>query len=134
VRNAPFGGSIENTVQNGIHYWTGSRTNPLGEDMGTFSSAGRDPVFYSHHTNVDRLWDVWRYRLFDGDDDERRDFNDTDFLDAEFVFYDEHSRMVSRRRQKISMLVAFRSSSRAHCLRCVVREVIDNNFLNTWNT
>ena len=23
-------------------------------------SAGNDPVFYMHHCNVDRLWDVWQ--------------------------------------------------------------------------
>ena len=51
--------------------------------MGTFTSAARDPVFYAHHSNVDRLWDVWRFHLPDG---ERHDFNETDFLDAEFVF------------------------------------------------
>ena len=91
VISAPLGGSIENTIHNGIHYWTGNRNNTLGEDMGTFTSAGRDPVFYSHHTNVDRLWDMWRFHLPDG---ERHDFNVTDFLDAEFPFFDEYANMV----------------------------------------
>ncbi|CDP17937.1 unnamed protein product [Coffea canephora] len=28
-------------------------------DMGSFYSAGRDPVFYSHHANLDRMWSLW---------------------------------------------------------------------------
>ena len=91
VISAPLGGSIENTIHNGIHYWTGNRNSILGEDMGTFTSAAHDPVFYSHHSNVDRLWDVWRSHLPDG---ERPDFNVTDFLDAEFAFFDEYANMV----------------------------------------
>ena len=91
VLTAPLGGSIENTVHNGIHYWTGSRTLPLGMDMGTFTTASRDPVFYAHHSNVDRLWDLWRFELPDG---ERFDHNETDFLDAEFAFFDEHANLV----------------------------------------
>jgi polyphenol oxidase len=27
--------------------------------MGALASAGFDPVFYAHHANIDRLWDVW---------------------------------------------------------------------------
>jgi polyphenol oxidase len=93
VLSAPLGGSIENAVHNGIHYWTGSRTLTLGMDMGTFTTASRDPVFYAHHGNVDRLWNVWRFHLPDG---ERYDYtNETDFLDAEFAFFDEHANRVS---------------------------------------
>jgi polyphenol oxidase len=92
VLSAPLGGSIENAVHNGIHYWTGSRTLTLGMDMGTFTTASRDPVFYAHHSNVDRLWDVWRFHLPDG---ERYNYaNETDFLDAEFAFFDEHANLV----------------------------------------
>ena len=92
VVSAPLGGSIENTIHNSVHYWTGTGTAlPLGQDMGSFVTAGRDPIFYSHHTNVDRLWEMWRFHLPRGP---RYDTNDTDFLDTEFAFYDEHMNLV----------------------------------------
>ncbi|KAL6652004.1 hypothetical protein ACP70R_010929 [Stipagrostis hirtigluma subsp. patula] len=28
--------------------------------MGNFYSAARDPIFFAHHGNIDRLWNVWR--------------------------------------------------------------------------
>ncbi|MCO5555015.1 hypothetical protein L7F22_008554 [Adiantum nelumboides] len=59
--------------------------------MGTFSTAVRDPIFYAHHSNVDRLWDVWRLRLPSGS---RQDHSDPNFLDTEFLFYDENANPV----------------------------------------
>jgi hypothetical protein len=31
----------------------------IGGNMGVFATAGRDPVFWLHHCNVDRLWEQW---------------------------------------------------------------------------
>lgn len=31
----------------------------VGFDMGSVPTAALDPVFYAHHCNVDRCWDVW---------------------------------------------------------------------------
>eukprot|EP00250_Pteridium_aquilinum_P022391 c25368_g1_i1 orf=132-1790(-) len=91
VVNAPLGGMIENNVHNAMHFWTGDPNRPLLQDMGTFTTAARDPIFYAHHSNVDRLWEVWRYNLPGGP---RQDHNETDFLDAEFYFYDENANLV----------------------------------------
>ncbi|KAH7373381.1 hypothetical protein KP509_17G053000 [Ceratopteris richardii] len=91
VLSAPLGGSIENGVHNAIHFWTGDITQPLIQDMGTFNTAARDPIFYAHHSNVDRLWDKWRYGLPGGP---RSDHSDPDFLNAEFYFYDENGSLV----------------------------------------
>ena len=27
--------------------------------MGSFYTAGLDPLFWLHHANIDRLWEVW---------------------------------------------------------------------------
>ena len=27
--------------------------------MGAFETAGLDPLFWLHHANIDRLWEVW---------------------------------------------------------------------------
>ncbi|MCO5558123.1 hypothetical protein L7F22_011700 [Adiantum nelumboides] len=91
VISAPLGGTIENGVHNGIHFWTGNPALPLIQDMGTFTTAARDPIFYAHHSNVDRLWDKWKYGLPSG---RRFDHTDPDFLNAEFYFYDESGTLV----------------------------------------
>ncbi|KAH7373386.1 hypothetical protein KP509_17G053500 [Ceratopteris richardii] len=91
VLSAPLGGSIENGIHNAMHFWTGDPTQHLIQDMGTFTTASRDPIFYAHHSNVDRLWDKWRYGLPDGP---RADHSEDDFLSAEFYFYDENASLV----------------------------------------
>ncbi|KAL0442794.1 UNVERIFIED_CONTAM: Aureusidin synthase [Sesamum latifolium] len=85
----PGSGSIENIPHGPVHVWTGDRTQPNFEDMGNFYSAGRDPIFYAHHSNIDRLWSVWK--TLGG---RRQDIADRDFLDASFIFYDENAQMV----------------------------------------
>ncbi|CAL1397916.1 unnamed protein product [Linum trigynum] len=82
-------GSIERTPHGNIHIWAGDDTQPNHEDMGNFYSAGRDPLFYSHHANVDRMWDLWKTL-----GPRRTDFTDPDWLDAAFLFYDENCRLV----------------------------------------
>ncbi|KAI3845510.1 hypothetical protein MKW92_033146 [Papaver armeniacum] len=85
--NAP--GTIEDAPHNTLHYWMGSNLNPERENMGAFYSAARDPIFYSHHSNIDRLWEVWR---------ELRSSNnvpeDSDWLDTHFFFHNEKSQLV----------------------------------------
>ena len=41
-----------------IHGWTGGG---LG-DMGSVGTAAWDPIFWSHHSNIDRLWYLWQLR------------------------------------------------------------------------
>ncbi|CAN0843729.1 Polyphenol oxidase latent form, chloroplastic [Linum grandiflorum] len=81
-------GSCEN-LHNPAHIWVGDNTRSLGEDMGNFYSSGRDPLFYVHHGNVDRMWNVWKdIGKF------RFDFDDYDYLNASFLFYDENANPV----------------------------------------
>ncbi|KAH6800080.1 hypothetical protein C2S52_000544 [Perilla frutescens var. hirtella] len=85
----PGAGSVENVPHGPVHVWTGDPTQPNREDMGTFYSAGRDPIFFAHHANIDRMWNVWK--TLGG---RRRDLTDPDYLNASFVFYDENARLV----------------------------------------
>ncbi|KAK2968734.1 hypothetical protein RJ640_005921 [Escallonia rubra] len=82
-------GSFENCPHTHVHDWTGDPTQKHGEDMGTFYSAARDPIFYSHHANVDRAWTIWK--TLGG---KREDYNDPDWLNASFAFYDENKQLV----------------------------------------
>nr|XP_043626900.1 polyphenol oxidase, chloroplastic-like [Erigeron canadensis] len=86
---SPGGGSLESIPHGPVHIWTGDSTQPNGEDMGNFYSAGRDPLFYAHHANVDRMWSVWK--TLEG---RHQDFTDTDWLDSSFLFYNENAEMV----------------------------------------
>uniref|UniRef100_A0A0A9B4Z2 Tyrosinase copper-binding domain-containing protein n=1 Tax=Arundo donax TaxID=35708 RepID=A0A0A9B4Z2_ARUDO len=78
-----------------MHVWTGKSKGDPGSctmghdggekcsnDMGFLGSAGRDPVFYSHHSNVDRMWHLWSTKLGG------KGFDDAEWLDTSFVFYD----------------------------------------------
>lgn len=82
-------GSLEFLPHNNIHSWTGDRKKRFNIDMGSFFSAGRDPIFYGLHANVDRMWYLWKN--LDGG---RSNFDDPDWLNAYFVFYDENKQPV----------------------------------------
>ncbi|VFQ65322.1 unnamed protein product [Cuscuta campestris] len=82
------GGTIESVPHNTIHRWVGDPRTAHNEDMGNFYSAALDPIFYSHHWNVDRMWALWK--TLGG----RRDITDSDWLQSEFVFYDENKTLV----------------------------------------
>ncbi|CAM0908421.1 unnamed protein product [Alopecurus aequalis] len=84
----PGAGTVEQSPHNTMHTWVGNATKTSFENMGTYYSAGRDPLFYVHHNNLDRLWDAWRG--FPG----HADFTDPDWLDSSFLFYDEEARLV----------------------------------------
>ncbi|KAF5727203.1 aureusidin synthase-like [Tripterygium wilfordii] len=81
-------GTIETAPHNTVHKWIGSGTFPGREDMGVFYSAARDPSFYAHHTNIDRLWEVWR-GLHDN-----VNMTDPDWLNTAFYFHNEKSQLV----------------------------------------
>nr|KYP38872.1 hypothetical protein KK1_039853 [Cajanus cajan] len=86
----PGAGSLENVPHGPVHSWTGDKREPNRENMGIFYSAARDPIFYSHHANVDRMWNIWK--TIPGG--KRRDFTDPDWLDSGFLFYDENKNLV----------------------------------------
>ncbi|KAF9619473.1 hypothetical protein IFM89_007221 [Coptis chinensis] len=79
-------GTIELAPHNALHTWVGNTQNPKRENLGAFYSAAKDPVFYAHHANIDRLWDVWT-----GLRGNKAEINDPDWLDSYFYFYDEKS-------------------------------------------
>ena len=46
-------GRLEMLPHNFVH-------GDIGGIMGSTRTAGRDPIFWLHHANIDRLWEVWR--------------------------------------------------------------------------
>jgi tyrosinase len=55
AHNGSTPGACEQTPHNDIH-------GDVGGLMGGFNTAGLDPLFWLHHCNIDRLWEVWRAR------------------------------------------------------------------------
>jgi tyrosinase len=62
--NGSVPGECERVPHGTMH---GAVGGPTGW-MSAFNTAGLDPIFWLHHSNIDRLWEVWR----------RRDPNHTD--------------------------------------------------------
>jgi tyrosinase len=48
-------GALEATPHGNVHV-------RIGGFMSEFETAGLDPIFWLHHCNIDRLWEVWRDR------------------------------------------------------------------------
>jgi hypothetical protein len=74
---------LETIPHNAVHNYVGgeSSSGSLG-DMTELATAALDPVFFAHHANLDRLWEVWR------SDPMRRASEplDPDFLRQRFSF------------------------------------------------
>ncbi|KAJ3696018.1 hypothetical protein LUZ60_001395 [Juncus effusus] len=85
----PGAGSIENKPHSNVHGWVGDPNQPNGEDMGTLYSAGREPLFYAHHANVDRMWSIWKTL-----GSRNVDFTESDYLDSSFLLYNENAELV----------------------------------------
>ncbi|CAI9784320.1 unnamed protein product [Fraxinus pennsylvanica] len=91
----PGPGSSERGSHTAVHVWVGDPRQPSSENLGNFYSAGRDPLFYCHHANVDRMWTLWQYFLPSNKVPDKK-ITDPDFLNAELLFYDENSKLLVR--------------------------------------
>lgn len=73
-------GPLEITPHGSVHVFVGGRFGKMSD----FDKAAGDPIFWLHHANLDRLWEVWRGSTGLGLDPRSSRFaNQTfDFLDA----------------------------------------------------
>lgn len=76
-----FTGALEFTPHNSVH----SAIRGWMEDPRT---AARDPIFWIHHSNIDRLWQQWKNRPAHPDP------SDSTWLHHRFTFYDEDGHAV----------------------------------------
>jgi polyphenol oxidase len=71
-----------------VHLWVGNSITLTGrQDMGILSTAARDPLFWAHHANIDRLWDVWIARY-------GTPAYPAAFLNQNWTFWDQDRRLV----------------------------------------
>jgi tyrosinase len=78
-------GQLESQPHNVIHVLVGGRTGWMSDP----NLAARDPIFWFHHANVDRLWNVWRSR-----GGGRTNPTDATWNDTVFVFFDENGQRI----------------------------------------
>lgn len=67
-------GTLEGEPHNRVH-------NDIGGNMATGMSP-LDPIFWMHHSNIDRLWVEWNKTNPNGDDDEWKNFVLSSFTDS----------------------------------------------------
>ncbi|MCO5566379.1 hypothetical protein L7F22_020056 [Adiantum nelumboides] len=73
----PGAGTIESAPHNSVHEYHASILYALG----------RHPIFYLHHANIDKLWEIWRGLR-------REDIDDLNYLDSDFVFYEKNAQLI----------------------------------------
>lgn len=88
-------GLLESSPHNQVHNMVGGDNGLPGAAnreglMADTRTAGLDPVFWLHHANIDRLWQIWLNR-----DPRHQNPTEADFVagppkDSPFVFPDEH--------------------------------------------
>ena len=93
-RNDPsyFGdeqGVLEDVPHGTVHVQVGNDYDPrFGPQpirrgwMGSFSTAAQDPIFWLHHANIDRLWQMW----LDADPAHTDPITESDWADTRFKF------------------------------------------------
>ena len=89
-------GSLENVPHGAVHSLVGNDYDEFGNVlnagwMGSFFTAGLDPLFWLHHANIDRLWEVW-LRL---DPAHVNPTGDPAFFDTTFTFPDPETGSVT---------------------------------------
>ena len=78
-----FQSTLEGTPHDAVHV-------SIGGNMGNFPGAGRDPIFWLHHCNIDRLWEKW---LSQGGG-RVNPTGDATWMDIEYTFVDENKNFV----------------------------------------
>jgi tyrosinase len=89
---AGFSSSLEGTPHGVVHTSVGGFTGW----MSAFETAALDPIFWLHHANIDRLWEVW-LGLGAGNSNP----TDPTWLGTSFDFYDENGTTVSLTGQQV---------------------------------
>jgi polyphenol oxidase len=78
---ALFSGIPEGAPHGNVHIDVGG----FSGDMGAFETAGKDPVFYAHHSNVDKMWSDWNKGS-----STHTNPTDAAFLNLTWTFFDEN--------------------------------------------
>ena len=83
--------SIEMLPHNIIHVDVGGYPDGVPGWMATVPTAAQDPIFYLHHANMDRLWDLWLAQGGGRSDPT----SDATWTGTMFTFFDENGKKVT---------------------------------------
>lgn len=83
------GGALEGRPHNQVHVVVGGSNGWMRQ----VELAARDPIFWLHHANIDRLWERW-LRLEGG---RANPVGNSDWMNDPFTFFDENGRQVTLR-------------------------------------
>lgn len=72
---------FQNNMNSGPH---GSVHTSISGNMAVVTTAAKDPVFWLHHSNIDRLWEVWLNKCGG-----RANPIDTVWMNKSYTFFDE---------------------------------------------
>jgi len=92
--DAGSAGSLESDPHGIIHTDVGQPLPPR-HDMGSLGYAARDPLFFAHHCNIDKLWSGWNDLASGGTSTDYKNPTDSGFLDTRWSFWDENQQVVS---------------------------------------
>jgi tyrosinase len=103
LHNHPLGGGVAGAVENVPHNLVHAALGQSNGFMNGSATAPLEPMFWLHHSNIDRLWDVWVQRQkhlgnLDRNPDLARDAkahpadvtDDQGWLNTVFLFHDEN--------------------------------------------
>jgi len=85
-------GKLERTPHDAIHVEVGGRVGMGVGWMGNVRMAARDPIFWLHHANIDRLWKRWLDR---GNNNPGHEPAEEVWWTHEFTFFDEGGNQVT---------------------------------------
>jgi tyrosinase len=81
-------GELEGQPHDVVHGMIGI----AGGDMASTRTAARDPIFWLHHAQIDRLWVEWVNR----GDGRSNPVNNEDWMHTQFTFFDEDGNQVTK--------------------------------------
>jgi hypothetical protein len=84
----PTFGSFSSLLEGSPH---GAVHVMVGGDMGSVPTSARDGIFWLHHANIDRLWNLWLNQSIHANP------TDASFLDRTFNYVDENGTRITRR-------------------------------------
>jgi tyrosinase len=78
-------GQLEQTPHNVVHDAVGGQNGWMSDP----DQAAADPIFWLHHSNIDRIWSIWNSPT-------HKDPTDTRWVGQQFSFFDTHGSKVQK--------------------------------------
>lgn len=122
-------GALEGRPHNQVHVVVGGSNGWMRQ----VEMAARDPIFWLHHTNIDRLWERW-LQLGGG---RANPTTDSDWMSDRFTFFDENARQVTLRGSDIVNTVQqlnYRYDDAPLSNQILLRSMGDSESLSTQST